>query len=76
VPVVKSLGVHVDDSLAKYDENAKSWSYSGVDWGEVKKLINDGGPMYGRWVDAIARSLESNKRYRRAALRNQFVDAA
>ena len=76
VPVVKSLGVHVDDSVAKYDEGTKFWSYSGVDWAEIKRLINDGGPMYKRWVESITRSLESNKRYRRAALRSPYVDAA
>jgi DNA topoisomerase VI subunit A len=76
VPVVKSLGVYVDDSVAKYDEDTKSWSYSGVDWAEIKRLINDGGPMYKRWVESITRSLESNKKYRRAALRSPYVDAA
>lgn len=76
VPVVKSLGVHVDESVAKYDENSKSWSYSGVDWVEIKRLINEGGPEYRTLVDSIARSLESNKRYRRAALRSSYVVAA
>lgn len=76
IPVVESLGVRVDDSVAKYDEDSKSWSYMGVDWAAIKKLINDGGPMYPTWVDSITESLESNKKYRRAALRSTYVDAA
>lgn len=68
VPVFAGLGVRVDPSLASYDEAAGRWDYVTVDWKATKRLIQEGGPVYQRWVDHIASSLERNGRYRDAAL--------
>lgn len=68
VPVFTELGVHVDPSLASYDENAGVWAYVDIDWAGVKRVIQEGGPMYRHWVDKVAASLERNRPYRDAAL--------
>lgn len=76
VPVVKSLGVHVDLSLAEYDESAGQWKYGHVDWAEIKDTINNGGPKYQDWIDSLRNSLSSNDKYRRAALTAGSPNAA
>lgn len=68
VPVFTELGVRVDPSLASYDETAATWDYVEVDWTETKRLINEGGPVYQRWVDHVSGSLERNRPYHDAAL--------
>lgn len=68
VPVFTDLGVHVDPALASYDVEAGRWDYAEVDWQATKRLIEEGGPVYQRWVRHVSSSLERNARYRDAAL--------
>lgn len=68
VPVFRELGVHVDPELASLDEETGTWSYVEIDWRTVKDTINNGGPMYERWVARISDSLTRNEMYRNATL--------
>ncbi|MEW6470774.1 MAG: Phenylacetic acid catabolic protein [Actinomycetota bacterium] len=68
VPVFQELGIHVPPDLVRYDEDAEEWVYAPVDWAEVKRVIHEGGPRYGDWVESIQGSLARNGKYRLAAL--------
>jgi len=68
VPVFRDLGVHVDAELASFDEETGIWDYVDIDWAAIKGVINNGGPMYERWVSMISDSIERNGRYRNAAM--------
>jgi ring-1,2-phenylacetyl-CoA epoxidase subunit PaaA len=76
IPVVKSLGIHVDESFAKFDEETGRWDFIEVDWAGLRTLISEGGPHYQSCVDAIKNSLSSNDKYRRAALNGGKLNAA
>jgi hypothetical protein len=54
--------------MASLDEETGHWDYIDIDWRAIKDLINNGGPMYERWVSLISASLERNEPYRNAAL--------
>jgi ring-1,2-phenylacetyl-CoA epoxidase subunit PaaA len=76
IPVVKSLGVHVDETVAKFNEETGRWDFMEVDWVGIKNLINEGGPSYQGHVDSIKHSLSSNDKYRRVALSAGKLNAA
>lgn len=68
IPVFVGLGVEVRPDLVRYDEDLKTWVYTGVDWAELKEFIARGGPRYGEWVERVKSSLTRNGRYARLAL--------
>lgn len=76
IPVVKSLGIHVDESFATFDDESGQWDYLEMDWADIKRIINEGGPMYEVWVESLRSSLSTNDKYRRAALYGGQADAA
>lgn len=67
IPVFEGLGIRVEPELAAKDEATDLWSYAEPDWAEIKRILDNGGPAYRRWVDHIAESLEGNQTYRDAA---------
>lgn len=69
IPVFSKLGVHVDPTLARYDEEAGRWEYAAPDWAEVKRVIRDGGPRYQDWRDKVASGLRRNSTYKDIAYR-------
>lgn len=76
VPVVKGLGVHVDESLAKFNDDTQQWDYLEVDWAEIRSIITNGGPRFQDHIDSVKSSIVENDKYRRAALRSGHVEAA
>jgi ring-1,2-phenylacetyl-CoA epoxidase subunit PaaA len=68
MPVFRKLGVHVDPSLACYDEDRGEWSYRAQDWAEVRRIVKEGGPRYADWHAAVAGSMKRNAVYRSVAL--------
>lgn len=76
IPVVKSLGIRVDESFAKFDESTGQWEFLDIDWASIRSLITEGGPRYQDWVESLKNSLTSNDKYRRAALQGRHIDAA
>ena len=64
IPVFSKLGVHVDQSLVRWDDGAQTWRYQAPDWAEVKRILTDGGPRYADWQEKVAKSLERNAIYR------------
>jgi ring-1,2-phenylacetyl-CoA epoxidase subunit PaaA len=69
IPVFRGLGFEIRPDLVHCDEATGEWKYSGIDWAELKKLIQTGGPRYGEWVERVRRSLTTNSRYAAAAMR-------
>ena len=76
IPVVMSLGIHVDETVTKFNEESGRWDFMEVDWVGIKNLINEGGPSYQGHVDSIKHSLSSNDKYRRVALSGGKLNAA
>lgn len=64
IPIFEELGVHVDPSLARYDDERGKWTYVPTDWTEVKRMLKEGGPRRNDWRAMIVASLERNSVYR------------
>lgn len=68
IPVFRDLGIQVDPDLARFDEDRQEWVYAAPDWAEIKRILNEGGPMLAHWRAHIAGTLERNATYRDIAL--------
>lgn len=74
IPVFAEMGYHVPYDMAHYDEELGEWVCAPPDWAEMERVLVEGGPAFGGYVDSIRSSMDRNADFRRAALRVGEVD--
>ncbi|OUM93137.1 MAG: hypothetical protein BAA00_05375 [Parageobacillus thermoglucosidasius] len=76
VPLLSSLGYTIHDPLLKKDEHTGRWNYTEVDWEEVKRVINGGGPYSAYWKEKVKKSYEETAWIRDVVDRYNAMQAA
>ena len=62
IPTFEDLGVYVDPASAHYAEDAQTWTHAPIDWVEVRRLLNEGGPRAQDWRPGGADRRRSRRR--------------